>query len=130
MYPRVVWTGVQARGIARGFRAMVQKSGYEILALAIQPEHIHFVVRRFRYKVEQVTNLLKGAASNQLIDEGIHPFQNTFGPDAVRPSMWSVGLWKVFLDSDDDVLRSIEYVNRNPQKSGHKPQSWDFVVPY
>ncbi len=130
MYPRVVWTGVQARGIGRGFRTMVRKSGYDILALAIQPEHVHFVVRRFRYQVEQITNLLKGAASNQLIDEGIHPFQNTSGLDGTRPSMWSVGLWKVFLDSDEDVSRSIEYVNRNPQKSGRKPQKWDFVVEY
>jgi hypothetical protein len=51
-------------------------------------------------------------------------------PEGKLPSPWASGLWKVFLDSDADVRRSIGYVDDNPKKEGKKKQRWDFVTAY
>jgi hypothetical protein len=61
--------------------------------------------------------------------EGVHPFADTFRPDGTRPSPWVEGCWKVFLN-EGDVLRAIDYVEKNPIKAGLKPQKWSFVTAY
>jgi hypothetical protein len=61
---------------------------------------------------------LKGRATKQLRAEGIHPESNC----------WARGQWKVFLDSQRDIERAVEYVEINPTKEGLPPQHWSFVV--
>jgi hypothetical protein len=46
------------------------------------------------------------------------------------PSPWANNFWKVWLDCEDDLQRSIQYVNENPLKAGLTQQNWKFVVPY
>jgi REP element-mobilizing transposase RayT len=128
-YSPVRFTGRQALCIARAFTEQIRKSGFLIYACAILPEHTHFVAGRHRYHVEQVTNLLKGAATRKLVDYGMHPMQNVARGEKM-PSPWASGLWKVFLNSHADVRRSIDYVNENPEKEGKKRQNWDFVTVY
>jgi hypothetical protein len=50
--------------------------------------------------------------------------------DGSFPSPWARKWWKVFLDDEEDILRAIRYVERNPRKEGKPPQRWSFVVPY
>jgi REP element-mobilizing transposase RayT len=53
------------------------------------------------------------------------------GPQGrARPSPWAHKFWKVWLDSEADVRRSIDYVNKNPLKEGLKLQNWKFVRPH
>ena len=40
------------------------------------------------------------------------------------------GEWKAFLDTPEDILRAIAYVENNPIKEGLKPQKWPFVMPF
>lgn len=129
-YPPVRFTGEQALWIGRAFAQQVEKSGFSIHACAILREHTHFVVSRHRFEVEQVTNLLKGAATKMLIRRGLHPMHDLVPEGATSPSPWTTGLWKVFLDSEDDIARSIDYVNDNPRREGKREQRWSFVVPY
>jgi REP element-mobilizing transposase RayT len=93
------------------------------------PTHIHLVVARHRYRIENVTNQLKGAASRQLRAEGIHPFEKHIGKDGSVPSVWSEGLRKVFLNTSEEIRNRIKYVEDNPVEAGLKAQSWSFVVP-
>jgi REP element-mobilizing transposase RayT len=125
-YPAVKFTGIQARAIAQAFAFQCQKSGIIIHACSILPRHVHLVIARHRYHVEQAVNLLKGRATRFLSDQKLHPFQN-MNP---MPSPWGVGLWKVFLDSPEDVLRSIRYVERNPLHEGKAVQKWWFTKPF
>jgi REP element-mobilizing transposase RayT len=127
-YPPVKFTGQQALCIARAFAEQIKKSGFLIYTCAILPEHTHFVAGRHRYHVEQVTNLLKGAATRNLARYSMHPMRE-FAAAQRLPSPWASGLWKVFLDSHADAQRSIDYVNDNPMKEGKKRQVWDFVTP-
>ncbi|HVT89736.1 MAG TPA: transposase [Tepidisphaeraceae bacterium] len=129
-YPAVKFTGQQALCIGNGFAEMVRKSNFKIYACAILPDHVHLVIERHSYSVEQVTNLLKGAATRKLTSSRLHPMNAVVTESEKLPSPWGVGLWKVFLDSPEDIERSIDYVERNPLKEGKPRQHWSFVKPY
>ena len=128
-YPPVRFTGEQARAVARGFAKVAQRNNYSIWACAILPEHTHLVIARHRYRIEQVVNLLKGAATRQLIAEGIHPL-NGFTKNGRRPPMWAVHEWKVYLDSEAAIEAAIRYVDENPMREGKPGQRWAFVKPF
>ena len=128
-YPPVVFNGIQARAIARAFAAQIQTSGITLFACSILPDHIHLVMQRHRYKVEFAVNLLKGAATRQLIQEGIHPHEHYRTRSGRVAKAFSRGQWKVFLDSESDVRRAIEYVWENPPKEDLPRQPWWFITP-
>lgn len=44
--------------------------------------------------------------------------------------VWTVGGWKVFLDSAQAVRSCIAYVERNPEREGMRRQAWGFVTAY
>jgi REP element-mobilizing transposase RayT len=124
--PPVRFNGVQARAVARGFANYSIRAGLEIYACAVLHDHVHLVVSRHRLSPEQLAVQLKGAATRQLIAEGIHPFPTA----ARRPKCFARGEWKVFFDSDEDVIRAIRYVEENPVKEDLPRQRWSFVIPY
>ncbi|HEY4759136.1 MAG TPA: transposase [Thermoguttaceae bacterium] len=129
-YPEVHFTGIQARTIGHGFEEFAQRSGLNIWACSILPEHVHMVIARHRYKVEQVANLLKGAATKALIEDKIHPFGKYLTEQGRPPKTWAQGQWKVFLDCEKDIHRAIRYVEDNPLKEGKARQHWRFVTKY
>jgi REP element-mobilizing transposase RayT len=130
LYPPVTLTGAQALSVANGFRSQASKSGYVVWACAILPEHAHLVIARHRYKVEQIANLLKGAATTQLLEDGLHPLAKHAKAGERPPGMWARRLWKVFLDSDEQIENAIAYVNENPIKEGKPMQKWKWISPY
>jgi REP element-mobilizing transposase RayT len=126
----VQFSGLQARGLGRGFDAACRRSGYTIWACAILPEHTHLVVARHRYPIEQVAILLKGEATRQLMAENLHPLA-AYAPAGRRPPrMWSEHQWQAFLDSEEAIVNAIRYVEANPEKEGKPPQRWAFVSPF
>jgi REP element-mobilizing transposase RayT len=128
--PPVQINGRQALAIATGFAQQAAKSGYSIWACAILPEHTHLVIARHRYKVEQMANLLKGAATRQLIEQDIHPMASFTKPGKRPPRMWAERRWKVYLDSDAAIENAIAYVLDNPVKDGKPRQNWNWLTPY
>jgi REP element-mobilizing transposase RayT len=129
-YPPVSIDGRQALAIARGFSEKSQKSGYTIWACSILPEHTHLVIARHTYKVEQIVNLLKGAATSRTIEEGLHPLASHAEPGKRPPRMWAAREWKVYLDSEEAIECAIAYVLENPEKEGKPKQNWSFVTPF
>ena len=129
-YQPVNFTGEQALLIARAFADGVRRSEYVVYACAILPDHVHLVIRRHAYRIEQVANRFKGSATRFLTEARLHPMLDQVAPGGALPSPWGVGLWKVFLDSPEDIRRAIDYVEKNPLKAGKKKQKWSFVVPY
>lgn len=132
-YPPVEFTGIQARAIARGFADYIGRAGLLIWACSILPDHVHMVVARSHLKIESIAAQLKGAATRRIITEGIHPlaaYRKPQSPPRRPPKMWARGEWKVFLDSIDDVLRAIRYVEENPLKEGKERQRWSFVTTF
>jgi REP element-mobilizing transposase RayT len=130
-YPAVSMTGVQCRSVGIGFATFLQRSGVIVWACSILPEHVHLVIARHRYEVEKIVNHLKGDATRQLIADDLHPLAAYKKPDSRRPpKCWARKEWKVFLDSVEDILRAIRYVEENPVKEGKPRQRWNFVTPF
>ena len=126
----VRFTGLQARAVANGFADYCRRSACIIHACAIMPDHVHFVVERFRYPIERVARQLKAAATTSLFDEGLHPFQSEHYADRRAPSPWARGEWSVFLGHADEIRRAIRYTNNNPTRDGMNAQHWKFVTPF
>jgi REP element-mobilizing transposase RayT len=132
-YPPVVFNGRQAAAISYGFAEVVRRTGCLIYACAIMPDHVHLVIGRHRYSIQQVANLLKGGATRSLRQYNLDPLSPFSGGPQARaplPSPWAHKCWKVWLDSVEDIERSITYVNENPIRQGLKPQRWKFITPY
>ena len=127
-YPPVIFTGLQARAIGQGFTLAVQKSGYQILACAILPDHVHAVIAAHRNKPTQIVGHLKREATLQLVAQGLHPFQHLYEPGKSIPSCWAEKCWKVYLDTQADVECAIRYVVDNPMKEGKPRQHWSCVA--
>jgi REP element-mobilizing transposase RayT len=128
-YPTVHFTGAQARSIGRGFANAVRKSGFTIWACSVLPEHVHLVIARHTYKVEQIVNLLKGEATKSLKAESLHPLAR-YAERSRIPSPWAEKQWKVYLDNEHAIEQAIAYVEANPEKEGKPRQSWPFVTPF
>lgn len=129
-FPPVQLTGKQAQAVATGFGNCVRKSGLTIWACSILPEHIHLVIARHTYRVEQICNLLKGEATKNLQKVSLHPRANLAEVDGKLAPMWAVHQWKVYLDSEEAIECAIRYVEDNPVKEGKPRQSWSFVSPF
>ena len=129
-FPPVVLNGVQARAVGTGFANGVRKSRYAIWACSILPEHVHLVIGRSRYKVEQITNLLKGEATISIRGESLHPQSPYANAKGKIPSMWAEQQWKVYLDDETAIDNAIHYVEENPLKEGKPRQEWSFVTPF
>jgi REP element-mobilizing transposase RayT len=128
-FPRVTFTGLQARAAATGFADGVRKSQLSIWACSILPEHVHMVVARHRFSVEKICNLLKGEATKRLLADSLHP-QARFRRGERPPSPWARGQWKVFLEDESAIEEAIHYVEENPVKEGKPRQKWSFVTPF
>lgn len=126
----VRFNGYQARAVAHGIEQSVAKSGFTLHACAVMPDHVHFVVKRHKYSIELVAAQLKANASRRLNEEGLHPFADYRYQDDTLPTPWARKHWSVFLSDDEGIQRAINYVNNNPTRDGHKPQSWRFITPF
>jgi REP element-mobilizing transposase RayT len=119
-HPAVLFNGLQARAIGRGFADIVPKLCLEVLACAIMPDHTHLVLGRHNETVEAQVGFLKRAASRELNREKLHP-------SAEGHACWARGGWKRFLFTDLDIEGAVDYVRKNPLKCGLKAQNWSFV---
>jgi REP element-mobilizing transposase RayT len=127
--PAVIFSGVQARAVARGFAWYAERARLGVLACAVLPDHVHLVIERHRLTAEQLVIQLKAAATRKLIAESLHPFQEL--AERVRaPKCFARGQWDVFLDSVEDIRRAVGYVEGNPEKEGKPRQRWSFVRPF
>lgn len=124
--PPVRFSPEQVAVIGDGFREYVAKSGLMLWACAIMPDHVHLVFPTFRLDPKQVVNMLKGAATTELVRAGVHPFRHLKRPEGPPPKCFAQGEWVIYLDPED-VAWNVEYVEKNPEKAGLPAQDWDFV---
>src|ERR1051326_5960263 len=105
-YPEVHFNEEQVESIAAGFGEYVQKSGVQIWACSILAQHVHLVVGRHRFDVEQIVNLMKGASTTRLMKDGRHPLAAYADPGQRPPRCWASRGWNVFLNNVEDILRA------------------------
>ncbi len=108
----------QIKSIGQRFANVVRTCEYTCYACAIMSDHVHLVVRKHRDKAEEMISQFQDASRIALqFDIGTHP-------------VWGGPGWKVFLDTRDDITRTIHYVEQNPVKMRRPVQRWSFVKEY
>jgi REP element-mobilizing transposase RayT len=127
--PAVNYSDAQIGSVAQGFAGYATHSGLAVFACAVMPDHVHLVTERPNMNIEQAVIQFKGAATERLVADGIHPFVDERDEKGRRPKCFARGEWKVFLDPED-VERAVRYVENNPIKEGRPKQIWSFVVPW
>jgi REP-associated tyrosine transposase len=89
--------------------------------MAIMPDHVHLILRKHKDRAESMIEKLQEQTRLLLSESGLRP------PD--HPA-WTRGGYKVFLDTPDDVWRTIRYVEQNPVKQRMPVQAWPFITAY
>ena len=120
-YPLLTFNAGDVQIIARAFADVIARERYTCYACAIMPDHVHVANRKHKHTAEEMIRNFQDASRTALRAAG----QRT--PD--HP-VWAQGGWKVFLDSPDDIRRTIGYIERNPEKMRLPKQEWWFVTPY
>lgn len=109
--------------LAEAFASTIKQQTYTCYACAIMPDHVHLVIRKHRHQAEEMIALLQENSRRNLL-----------AVDSNRRSadhpVWGGPGWKVFLDSQQDIERTIHYVEQNPVKIGRPMQHWEFVKSY
>jgi hypothetical protein len=106
-FPPVSFNGEQGRAVVHGFAEAVKKTSAVIYACSVLPEHVHMVVARHRYDIEQLVGQFKGEATKALLRSGLHPFRNMVVAGEA-PSPWARKCWKVFLDDGPTIRHAVE----------------------
>ena len=107
--------------IARAFESVVLTEHYTCYACAIMHDHVHVVMRKHKHHAEEMIRQLQAASRDAVLRVGTR--------DAEHP-VWGGPGWKVFIDSTEDIRRTIRYVEQNPVKARQPVQHHPFVVPY
>jgi REP element-mobilizing transposase RayT len=130
LYPAVRFTAAQIECSAKGIGDEVRKYDLPVYAAALMPDHVHMVFARQAQTAEAWIGYFKRAASRLLRETGLHPFIDKELADGRLPTPWAEGGWRVYLHTDEEIIRTVRYVEENPIKAGLPPQRWDFVTPY
>jgi REP element-mobilizing transposase RayT len=107
--------------IGSSFAEIIRNHRYTCYACAIMPDHVHLVIRKHRDPAEEMIDCFQQESRQWLIERGSMPEWHP---------VWTLGGWKVFLDTPKEVWSRIRYVEGNPMKERLPRQMWPFVTPY
>ncbi len=116
--------------VAEGFSRSAYKGNVKVIACAIMPDHVHFVLGPHRLGGDKLAGFMKAEATKALVAAKVHPFLAEMEEDGSVPHCWVRGEWKVYIDTLEQMLATIQYVENNPLKEGLPAQTWDFVTRY
>lgn len=120
-YPLVTFRPADFSMIAQAFAEEITAQKYTCYACSIMPDHVHILIRKHKHAAEVMIANLQQSSRRLLRDQNIR--------DTDHPT-WGGPGWKVFLDTPDDIRRTIEYVENNPLKARLPVQKWSFVKEY
>lgn len=120
-FPLLRFHPIEVQAVVDAFKSTTFAERYTCYACAIMPDHVHLLIRKHRDRAEDMIEKLQIASRAAVIDAEMRHFDHP---------VWGGDGWKVFLESPQDIRRTIGYVEQNPIKSHLAPQKWDFVVPY
>ena len=120
-FPLLRFAPAEIDAVLLAFTDVVEACRYTCYACAILPGHVHLCIRKHRDRSEEMIENLQAESRRRVREVGVR---------AANHPVWGGPGWKVFLDSVDDIERTVRYVERNPVKLGIAPQLFPFVTPY
>ncbi|MCI0640863.1 MAG: transposase [Gemmataceae bacterium] len=107
--------------LAKAIEEVIGEQGYTCYACAIMPDHVHMLIRRHRDKAETMIENFQVKSRNAVINAGLR---------SITHPVWGGPGWKVFQNSEEQIVRTIQYIEENPIKAGLPKQFWSFVKVY
>jgi REP element-mobilizing transposase RayT len=107
--------------IGDAFGAVIRQRNYTCYGCAVMPDHVHILIRKHRDPAETTIGHLQEASREAVLG---------LGRRAQEHPVWGGPGWKVYLDSREDIVRTVEYIQKNPPKAGRPAQHWPFVKQY
>jgi REP element-mobilizing transposase RayT len=107
--------------VGDGLGQCIAHNGYTCYAFSIMQDHAHALIRKHKHKAEEMSENIQRSSADLLKARGLRRLDHP---------VWSTGGWKVFLDTPDDIRRTIPYIENNPIKHRLPSQHWPFVAPY
>lgn len=120
-HPLLTFAPEEIAAIAEAFATVIREEMYTCYACAIMPDHVHALIRKHRDSAEEMIAKLQGASRDQVINLELRQ---------VDHPVWGGPGWKVFLDSPEDIRRTVRYIEQNPTKARLPGQHWEFVSEY
>ncbi len=108
----------EREALAACFGQTIRSHAYTCYACAIMPDHVHILIRKHKHRAEDMIQNLQHESRECLRANGRREKDHP---------VWGGPGWKVFLDTPDDVERTIRYVEQNPINARLPAQSWQFV---
>ena len=107
--------------VAESFAHTIKARNYTCYGCAIMPDHVHLCIRKHRDKAEEMIAFFQDDSWQRIHEAKRWPNGHP---------IWGGPGWKVFLDSREDIERTIRYIRRNPIKAGLAEQVFEFVQDY
>jgi REP element-mobilizing transposase RayT len=117
----LTFQSTEVQAIATAFSEVARKERYTCYACAAMPDHAHLLPRKHRDTAEMMIDKLQEESRIAVRQCDLRL------PD--HP-VWTDGGWKGFESSQDDMKRTIRYIEQNPVKIGLPKQHWSFVTAY
>ena len=121
-FPLVAFDEPTRMVIASAFQQVIDTERYTCYACAIMPDHVHVLLRKHKHLAEQMIERLRETSRESSSLAGRFP--------AGHPIWTGGGGWKVFLDHPEEVQRTIQYIEKNPDAYRLPRQRWPFVMEY
>lgn len=120
-HPILEFGSAEVLAIAGAFDSVVRKYGYTCYACVIMPDHVHMLIRKHRDKAEEMIAALQRESHLRLRELTLRDMEHP---------VWGGKGWKVFLEDEGDIRRTVKYIEDNPIKLGQARQVWGFVTSY
>lgn len=120
-FPLLTFAPPETDAIAGAFEDVIRVERYTCYACAIMHDHVHLVVRKHKHLAEEMIANFQEASREAVLEIGLRQGDHP---------VWGGPGWKVFLDSTEDIWRTIGYVEQNPIKARQPAQHYPFIVRY
>jgi REP element-mobilizing transposase RayT len=120
-HERLLLTDNEIEFVGECFGQTIRKRNYTCYQCSIMPEHVHLLIRKHRDKAEEMIEHFQRESREKLIEPKRRAFDHP---------VWGGPGWKVFLHTQKDMERIVDYIQRNPIKAGRPAQNWSFVKEY
>jgi putative transposase len=113
---RATWLVDYVADLRAAFRTAKQQQSFEIIAVAVMPEHLHVVITMAEDDADyaKLWRTVKGGFTRRLLKHGISLNRNARG----EYDLWQRRFWEHTIRDNGDLQRHVDYIHFNPVKHG------------
>lgn len=115
-YPPVLLTTEQIVTVTSTIRLLHDIS---LITCAVVSDHTHILVGRTPIDIDEVVLRIKEETVRALLEKGLHPRNYLAGtpaypgPLSAPASVWSIGCWKVYINTPEHLEQTKNYIERH-----------------